>query len=124
MGGLAQSCPEAKSTSGCRSRLLKGGTSQRNADSLRKGNCLKTELAVITRCGCFKVKCLVHEVILINIWKHKVLPNILKLKPNPQSTFLAYSILYHEGVCVSLLELVVYHMNCCEGELVTLISHA
>lgn len=58
---------------------------------------------------------LVHEAILINIWKYKVLPKLLKLEPNPESTFIAYSVLYHEGVCVSLLELVMYHTSCCEG---------
>ncbi|KAL1488056.1 hypothetical protein ABEB36_015425 [Hypothenemus hampei] len=62
-----------------------------------------------------KAKILVHEAICINIWKFKVLPRLLKLEPQPESTFIAYSILYHEGVSVSLLELVMFHANCCEA---------
>ena len=58
---------------------------------------------------------LVHEAILVNIWKHKVLPQLLKLDPAPKNTFLAYTILYHEAVCVALLELVMYHANCCDS---------
>lgn len=56
-----------------------------------------------------------HEAILINIWRYKVLPHILRLEPNPQNTFIAYSVLYHEAVCVALLELVMYHANCAES---------
>lgn len=58
---------------------------------------------------------MVHEAILINIWRYKILPHILQLEPNPQNTFLAYTVLYHEAVCVALLELVMYHANCCES---------
>ncbi|XP_028130564.1 zinc finger MYND domain-containing protein 10 [Diabrotica virgifera virgifera] len=64
---------------------------------------------------CFgKVPLLVHEAILISIWKQKVLPELLKLEPYPENTFIAYSVLYHEAVCVALLELVLFHPNCCE----------
>ncbi|EFA06630.2 Zinc finger MYND domain-containing protein 10 homolog-like Protein [Tribolium castaneum] len=62
-----------------------------------------------------KTPVLVHEAVLINIWKHKVLPQMLKLDPNPQNTFMGYTILYHEAVCVALLELVMYHGNCCDS---------
>lgn len=58
---------------------------------------------------------LVHEVVLIDLWKHKVLPCLLKLDPEPEGTFLAYSILYHEAVCVSLLELVMFHGSAAEA---------
>lgn len=62
-----------------------------------------------------QVKLLIHEAILSNIWKHKVMPQLLKLEPYPESTMIAYSILYHEAVSVSLLELVTYHSECCEA---------
>lgn len=39
----------------------------------------------------------------------------MKIEPNPESTFIAYSIFYHEAVCVALLELVLYHPSCCEA---------
>lgn len=58
---------------------------------------------------------LVHEAILINIWRYKILPHILQFEPNPENTFIAYSVLYHEAVCVALLELVMYHANCAES---------
>lgn len=58
---------------------------------------------------------MVHEAILINIWRYKILPHILRLEPNPPNTFIAYSVLYHEAVCVALLELVMYHANCAES---------
>lgn len=57
---------------------------------------------------------MIHEAILINIWKHKILPQLIKIEPNPESTMIAYSILYHEAVCVALLELVMFHSSCCE----------
>lgn len=58
---------------------------------------------------------MVHEAILINIWKHKILPLLLQLEPEPENTFIAYSILYHEAVSVALLELVMFHANSCEA---------
>lgn len=44
-----------------------------------------------------------------------MLPHLLNLQPRPESTFIAYSILYHEAVCVALLELVLFHPSCCEA---------
>lgn len=57
---------------------------------------------------------IIHEAILISIWKHKVFPILLNLEPNPESTILAYTILYHEAVCITLLELTMFHTNTCE----------
>ncbi|KAF2883540.1 hypothetical protein ILUMI_22604 [Ignelater luminosus] len=62
-----------------------------------------------------KIPILVHEAILINLWKHKILPILLRMEPSPSSTFIAYSILYHEAVCVALLELVMYHGSASEA---------
>ncbi|KAF7273666.1 hypothetical protein GWI33_013613 [Rhynchophorus ferrugineus] len=62
-----------------------------------------------------KAKVLIHEAVLVHIWKYKVLPKLLKLEAEPQCTFIAYSVLYHEAVCVSLLELVMYHASFCEA---------
>lgn len=38
----------------------------------------------------------------------------MKLEPCPETTIVAYSVLYHEAVSVALLELVLFHPNCCE----------
>ncbi|KAK4884912.1 hypothetical protein RN001_001183 [Aquatica leii] len=62
-----------------------------------------------------KVSVLVHEAILINIWKYKVFPILLRLEDDPPITFIAYSVLYHEAVCVALLELIMYHGNTAEA---------
>ncbi|KAF5303105.1 hypothetical protein FQR65_LT19046, partial [Abscondita terminalis] len=62
-----------------------------------------------------KVSVLVHEAILINIWKNKILPILLRMEEDPPSSFIAYSVLYHEAVCVALLELIMYHGNTAEA---------
>lgn len=58
---------------------------------------------------------LVHEVILIHLWKHKILNHLLDIIPNPENTFVAYTVLYHEAVCVALLELILYHSGAAEA---------
>ncbi|RZC36596.1 zinc finger MYND domain-containing protein 10 -like [Asbolus verrucosus] len=83
-------------------------------EALVEASQLKEEHVKETLVAFEKVPVLVHEAILINIWKHKVLPRLLKLEPDPKNTFMAYSVLYHEAVCVALLELVMYHANCCD----------
>lgn len=60
-----------------------------------------------------KLQVLVHEVFSIAIWRTKVLPAILEINDSPKTTFLLYSVLYHEAVAVSLLEIVLYHENGC-----------
>ncbi|GLV36500.1 Zinc finger MYND-type containing 10 [Carabus blaptoides fortunei] len=61
-----------------------------------------------------KIPILVHEAILICVWRHKVLPQILKFEPEPSNTFTIYTVLYHEATCIALLETVLFHSNSCE----------
>lgn len=42
------------------------------------------------------------------------MPELLKLEPNPEKTFIVYTILFHEGISVALLELAMYHASCAE----------
>ncbi|XP_030745100.1 zinc finger MYND domain-containing protein 10 [Sitophilus oryzae] len=86
-----------------------------NQEALVEAASLKEEHVKEALISFGKVYVLIHEAILINIWKHKVLPKLLQLEPAPECTFIAYSILYHEGVCVSLLELFMYHSSACEA---------
>ncbi|XP_066143556.1 zinc finger MYND domain-containing protein 10-like [Euwallacea fornicatus] len=86
-----------------------------NQEAVVEAACIKDEHVKETLVSFRKAPILVHEAILVNIWKYQVLPKLLKLEPAPKSTFIAYSILYHEGVCISLLELVMYHSSCCEA---------
>lgn len=62
-----------------------------------------------------KITVLVHEAILINVWKKKVLPHLIKFQPDVPQVFPIYSVLYHEGVCINLLEAVLFHGDSCEA---------
>ncbi|CAG9858510.1 unnamed protein product [Phyllotreta striolata] len=86
-----------------------------NQEALVEASALKEERVKETLVCFGKVPILVHEAILISIWKQKILPQLMKLEPQPETTIVAYSIMYHEAVCVSLLELVLFHPNCCEA---------
>ncbi|XP_044265003.1 zinc finger MYND domain-containing protein 10 homolog [Tribolium madens] len=86
-----------------------------NQQALIEASQLREEHVKETLVAFQKAPILVHEAILVNIWKHKVLPQMLKLDPEPKNTFMAYTILYHEAVCVALLELVMYHGSCCDS---------
>lgn len=60
-----------------------------------------------------KLETLIHEAYCIFIWRTKVLPKMLANHVEPNSTFVLYSILYHEAVAISLLEMSLYHESGC-----------
>lgn len=62
-----------------------------------------------------KLGVLIHEAYCIMIWKTKVLPNLLAIDANPQATFLIYTVLFHEGAVISLLEVCLFHQNAVES---------
>lgn len=62
-----------------------------------------------------KLKVLIHEAYCVHLWKTKVLPHLLDIDPNPQATFLIYTVLYHEGAVMSLLDVALYHASGCEA---------
>lgn len=62
-----------------------------------------------------KLKVLIHEAYCILLWKTKVLPHLLNIDPNPEATFLIYTVLFHEGSVISLLEIALFHQNGCES---------
>lgn len=62
-----------------------------------------------------KLKILIHEAFCVFLWKTKVLPHLLDIDPNPQATFLIYTVLYHEGAVVTLLDMALYHSSGCEA---------
>lgn len=62
-----------------------------------------------------KLKVLIHEAFCIFLWKTKVLPHLLDIDPNPSATFLIYTVLYHEGAVISLLDMALYHESGCEA---------
>ncbi|XP_061393593.1 zinc finger MYND domain-containing protein 10 homolog [Musca vetustissima] len=65
--------------------------------------------------SCDKLKILIHEAYCVYLWKTKVLPHLLDIDPNPQATFLIYTVLYHEGAVITLLDVALYHSSGCEA---------
>jgi len=59
-----------------------------------------------------KLPILVHELILIELWREQILPEILKAKL--MAGFCIYPILYHESTCINLLETVLFHSEAAE----------
>jgi hypothetical protein len=48
------------------------------------------------------------------IWKKKVFPLLIELCGEPTNTFILFSVFYHEGISVSLLENVLYYADSTE----------
>ncbi|KAI4468940.1 zinc finger mynd domain containing protein 10 [Holotrichia oblita] len=86
-----------------------------NQEAVLEASAVKEEFVKETLVSFNKTPVLVHEAILINIWKNKLLPILLRLCPDPENTFVAYSILFHEATSVALLELVLYHPSSSES---------
>ncbi|KAF1391816.1 hypothetical protein PFLUV_G00046000 [Perca fluviatilis] len=63
-----------------------------------------------------KIPVLVHEMILVEVWKHKVFPILCQLQDfNPNNTFHLYMVIHHEATVINLLETIMYHKDSCEA---------
>ncbi|KAJ7998429.1 hypothetical protein DPEC_G00204840 [Dallia pectoralis] len=63
-----------------------------------------------------KIPTLVHEMILVELWKHNVFPILCQLQDfNPKSTFPLYIVIHHEATIVNLLETIMFHKESCEA---------
>ncbi|XP_046882428.1 zinc finger MYND domain-containing protein 10 isoform X1 [Hypomesus transpacificus] len=63
-----------------------------------------------------KIPILVHEMILVEIWKQNVFPILCQLQDfNPKSTFPLYMVIHHEATIINLLETVMFHKDSCEA---------
>lgn len=62
-----------------------------------------------------KLAILVHEAYCVLVWRTRVLPKMVMNECDANSTFLLYSVLYHEGASISLLEILLYHENGCQA---------
>lgn len=62
-----------------------------------------------------KLKVLVHEAYSVFVWKTKVLPLLLEMEANPPAMFMIYTVLFHEGAVISLLEIALFHQHGCEA---------
>ncbi|XP_007550430.1 zinc finger MYND domain-containing protein 10 isoform X1 [Poecilia formosa] len=63
-----------------------------------------------------KIPVLVHEMILVEVWKQKVFPILCQLQDfNPKSTFHLYMVIHHEATIINLLETILFHKDSCEA---------
>uniref|UniRef100_A0A6Q2XAG4 Zinc finger MYND domain-containing protein 10 n=1 Tax=Esox lucius TaxID=8010 RepID=A0A6Q2XAG4_ESOLU len=63
-----------------------------------------------------KIPTLVHEMILVELWKHKIFPILCQLQDfNPKSTFPLYMVIHHEATIINLLETIMFHKDSCEA---------
>lgn len=63
-----------------------------------------------------RIGILVHEAYCILVWRTKVLPRILSIdQQQSNANFIFYTVLYHEAMAVSLLEMCLYHEDGCEA---------
>lgn len=88
---------------------------------------LVKELLIINN----KIVVLVHEAYGILVWRTKVLPHLLdSSEKRTNANFIFYTILYHEAMAVSLLEMCLYHengcaaLNDCSMDLIDYCAHA
>ncbi|XP_035518068.1 zinc finger MYND domain-containing protein 10 isoform X2 [Morone saxatilis] len=63
-----------------------------------------------------KIPVLVHELILVEVWKQKVFPVLCQLQDfNPKNTFHLYMVIHHEATIINLLETIMFHKDSCEA---------
>lgn len=62
-----------------------------------------------------KISVIIHDVLVSEIWRNKVLPLILQSEFNPGTTLPIYMVLFHEVSLISLLETTLYYKESCEA---------
>jgi len=62
-----------------------------------------------------KVMVLVQDLILLDCWKEKVWPRVMRGVVSRGATMRAYFVLFHEATVVNLLEVLFYHLKACEA---------
>ncbi|CAG9125020.1 unnamed protein product [Plutella xylostella] len=80
-----------------------------NQQAVLEATSMGEELTKETLISAGKLPVLVHEAICIQVWRQKIYPQILKLEPEPATTFGIYMVLYHEAAAVGLLETALFH---------------
>ncbi|CAG7727209.1 unnamed protein product [Allacma fusca] len=60
-----------------------------------------------------KLPVLVHDLVLVELWRALIFPKLLK--ENPQCSFSIHAILHHEATCINLIETVLYHEDAAES---------
>ena len=62
-----------------------------------------------------KIPVLIHELIALDLWKRNVLPKIIEMKFNAETSFPAYVVMFYEAILIGLLEVLLFHSECCEA---------
>ncbi|CAM6014181.1 unnamed protein product [Sphagnum balticum] len=62
-----------------------------------------------------KMEVLIHELLVVELWKEKVFPHIIKQLAAEASTITLQLILYQETTIVNLLEVILFHREACEA---------
>ena len=62
-----------------------------------------------------KIPTLIHEIVALDLWKRNVLPVIFDMTFNAETSFPAYVVMFYEATLVGLLEVLLYHSECCEA---------
>uniref|UniRef100_A0A665STZ7 Zinc finger, MYND-type containing 10 n=2 Tax=Echeneis naucrates TaxID=173247 RepID=A0A665STZ7_ECHNA len=87
-----------------------------NMQAILNASVLHDEFVKEFLVSCGKVSLLVHEMILIEVWKQKVFPILCQLKDfNPTTTFQLYMVIHHEATIINLLETVMFHADSCQA---------
>ncbi|XP_005110410.1 zinc finger MYND domain-containing protein 10 [Aplysia californica] len=61
-----------------------------------------------------KIDMLVQDLLLTEIWKQNVFPELVDMEFQPKTTFPIYMVLYHEATVVNLLETMMFYKETCE----------
>uniref|UniRef100_A0A061SCF1 Zinc finger mynd domain-containing protein 10-like n=1 Tax=Tetraselmis sp. GSL018 TaxID=582737 RepID=A0A061SCF1_9CHLO len=62
-----------------------------------------------------KITVLIHELLVIEVWKTKILPHIKHRLANEVDSIISYPVLYHEASVTNLLEVSLFHSNAVEA---------
>ncbi|XP_061923760.1 zinc finger MYND domain-containing protein 10 isoform X1 [Entelurus aequoreus] len=63
-----------------------------------------------------KIPVLVHEMILTEVWKHRIFPILCQLQDfTPKNTFPLYMVIHYEATIINLLETILFHKESCEA---------
>lgn len=84
-----------------------------NQQAILEASAFREELVKELLVSNDKIEVLIHEAYCVMVWRSKILPKLLTIESNPNSTFILYAVLYHEAIAISLLETVLYHEDGC-----------
>ncbi|RUS71390.1 hypothetical protein EGW08_020845 [Elysia chlorotica] len=61
-----------------------------------------------------KITLLIKDLLMTEIWKQHIFPELIDMEFKPKTTFSLYMVLYHEATVVNLLETMMFYKETCE----------